>query len=85
MAQHRSLVEGSAVAAKIDAECADCDAQASQIRCSIQNHWNEQEGFVVADVDDNAGRSGKGIATVLSSIHSCVCPTLFRPIILIFK
>ncbi|KAF2755745.1 Glucoamylase [Pseudovirgaria hyperparasitica] len=70
IAQHRALIEGSAVAKQLGLTCANCDSQAPQVRCLIQKLWSSSGGYMYADVNANNGRSGKGTNTILASIHS---------------
>ncbi|KAF2242271.1 carbohydrate-binding module family 20 protein [Trematosphaeria pertusa] len=67
-AQHRALVEGSAFASAVGSSCANCDAQAPQVRCFLQQYWNGQ--FVVANINTNIGRSGKDVNAILASIQT---------------
>lgn len=69
VAQHRSLVEGSALAKELGVECINCDQEAPKVRCRMQSLWNN-EGYAMADVDNDSGRSGKGTNTILASIHT---------------
>ena len=69
IAQHRSLIEGIALAADLGAECANCDAEAPKIRCLLQDMWNGGEGYMMADINNDYGRSNKGTNTVISSNH----------------
>ncbi|KAF2194110.1 carbohydrate-binding module family 20 protein [Zopfia rhizophila CBS 207.26] len=67
-AQHRALVEGSAFAGSVGKSCANCDSQAPQVRCFLQRYWGN--GFVVSNINTNAGRSGKDANSILASIHT---------------
>lgn len=64
--QHRSLVEGSAFAARVGASCSWCDSQAPQILCYMQTFWT---GSYI-NANTGGGRSGKDANTVLASIHT---------------
>ncbi|KAF2713412.1 carbohydrate-binding module family 20 protein [Pleomassaria siparia CBS 279.74] len=67
-AQHRALVEGSSFAASIGQTCSNCDSQAPQIRCFLQQYWNGQ--YIVSNINTNTGRSGKDANSCLASIHT---------------
>lgn len=58
------------MAADLDAECADCEAQAAKIRCLLQDMWNGDKGYMEADINNDYGRSNKGTNTFIASIHS---------------
>lgn len=64
--QHRSLVEGSAFAARVGASCSWCDSQAPQILCYMQTFWTGS----YMNANTGGGRSGKDANTVLASIHT---------------
>lgn len=66
--QHRALVEGSAFAKSVGQSCANCDSQAPQVLCFLQTYWNGE--YVVSNINNNAGRSGKDANSVLTSIHT---------------
>jgi glucoamylase len=69
VAQHRSLIEGIAIASEIGVECIDCEAQAPAIRCLMSQLWNS-EGYMMSDINNSHDRTGKGTNTVIASIHS---------------
>jgi glucoamylase len=63
--QHRSLVEGAALAQSLDVTCTGCD-QAPEILCFMQSFWNGE--YVLANINVNNGRSGKDANTILGPI-----------------
>jgi glucoamylase len=67
--QHRALVEGSALAKLLGKSCSYCDSQAPQVLCFLQTFWGPSQGFVLANINQNNGRSGKDANTILGSIH----------------
>ncbi|KAL9029390.1 MAG: hypothetical protein Q9196_002361 [Gyalolechia fulgens] len=80
--QHRALVEGQALAEQIGKTCTACESQAPQVLCFLQSFWNGD--FVVSNINDQKGRSGKDANSILGSIHTfdptaaCDDPT-FQP------
>ncbi|KAH8687330.1 Six-hairpin glycosidase-like protein [Tricladium varicosporioides] len=69
-AQHRALVEGSALAAKLGKSCTYCDSQAPQVLCFLQTFWGSSQGYIIANTNTNNGRTGKDANTILGSIHT---------------
>jgi glucoamylase len=69
-AQHRALVEGSALAAQIGKSCTYCDSQAPQVLCFLQSFWGSSQGFILANINENNGRTGKDANTLLGSIQT---------------
>ncbi|KAI0009288.1 carbohydrate-binding module family 20 protein [Xylariaceae sp. FL0662B] len=67
-AQHRSLVQGSALATTLGDSPDAYDAVAPQILCFLQSFWSDAEGYIVANT--NSGRSGKDSNVILASIHT---------------
>lgn len=63
--QHRSLVQGKALAKKLGVTCTGC-SQESEILCFLQSFWNGQ--YFVANINENNGRSGLDGNTILGSI-----------------
>lgn len=63
--QYRSLIEGSALAAKIGKSCTNCDSQAPQVLCFLQSYWTGS--YALANT--GGGRSGKDANSLLTSIH----------------
>ncbi|KAH7407331.1 Six-hairpin glycosidase-like protein [Cadophora sp. MPI-SDFR-AT-0126] len=83
-AQHRALVEGSALAKLLGKTCTYCDSQAPQVLCFLQRFWGSSQGYVIANINQNSGRSGKDANTILGSIHlfdpTATCDaTTFQP------
>lgn len=66
--QHRALVEGNDLAHQIQQSCPGCVSQAPEILCMLQNFWNGE--YVVANINDYSGRSGKDANTLLGTIHT---------------
>lgn len=69
-AQHRALVEGSAVAKLLGSTCSACDAIAPQILCFQQTFWSSSGGYMLANINVNNGRSAKDANVILSSIQN---------------
>ncbi|KAH8811544.1 Six-hairpin glycosidase-like protein [Xylogone sp. PMI_703] len=67
-AQHRALVEGSALAGQLGKSCAYCDSQAPQILCFLQSFWGSSQGFILSNINENNGRSNKDANALLSAI-----------------
>ncbi|OTB05419.1 carbohydrate-binding module family 20 protein [Hypoxylon sp. CI-4A] len=68
-AQHRSLVEGSALASTLGEDTTAYDAIAPQVLCFQQSFWDASNGFAIANFANN-GRSGKDGNSILASIHN---------------
>ena len=66
--QHRALVEGDALAQQIGKMCTACTSQAPNILCFLQSFWNGQ--YILANINEDNGRSGKDANTLLGSIHT---------------
>ncbi|KAL9001121.1 MAG: hypothetical protein Q9169_000304 [Polycauliona sp. 2 TL-2023] len=66
--QHRALVEGQAFAESIGTSCAACSTQAPEVLCFLQTLWNG--GFITSNINDQSGRSGKDVNSILASIHT---------------
>lgn len=66
--QHRALVEGNILAQQIGKTCASCISQAPNILCLLQSFWNGK--YVIANINENNGRSGRDANTLLGSIHT---------------
>ncbi|KAG4029361.1 hypothetical protein MFRU_016g01150 [Monilinia fructicola] len=69
-AQHRALVEGSALAAQIGQSCTYCDSQAPQVLCFLQSFWSSSSGYIISNINQNNGRTGKDANSILSSIQT---------------
>lgn len=69
-AQHRSLVEGSALAKTLGTSCPACDAIAPQVLCFLQTFWSPSNGYILANTNVNNGRSAKDANVILGSIHT---------------
>ncbi|KAF1831222.1 glucoamylase/glucan 1,4-alpha-glucosidase-like protein [Decorospora gaudefroyi] len=67
-AQHRALVEGAALAAKIGQMCDGCSDAAPQILCFLESFWTGS--YIDSNINVNDGRTGKDANSVLSSIHT---------------
>ena len=66
--QHRALVEGNALAGQIGETCPGCISQAPQILCLMEGFWNN--GYMLANINENNGRSSKDVNTILAVIHT---------------
>lgn len=64
--QHRALVEGTALSVQIGQTCPGC-SQAPEILCFLQSYWNGE--YLLANINDNNGRSSKDANTLLGSIQ----------------
>ncbi|KAI1139661.1 carbohydrate-binding module family 20 protein [Hypoxylon sp. FL0543] len=69
-AQHRSLVEGAALANTLGVSTTAYDAVAPQILCFLQSFWSASDGYTLANINVNNGRSAKDANALLGSIHS---------------
>ncbi|KAI0804948.1 family 15 glycosyl hydrolase [Xylaria sp. FL0064] len=69
-AQHRALVEGSALAKALGSTCSACDAIAPQVLCFLQTFWSSSSGYTLANINVNNGRSAKDANVILGSIHN---------------
>ncbi|KAI1499790.1 Six-hairpin glycosidase-like protein [Biscogniauxia marginata] len=67
--QHRSLVEGSALAKSLGTTCSACDAIAPQVLCFLQSFWSSSSGYVISNLG-SSGRNGKDANSILGSIHT---------------
>ncbi|KAI0016653.1 glycoside hydrolase family 15 protein [Xylariomycetidae sp. FL0641] len=68
-ASHRALVEGSVVAKTLETTCSECDDIAPQVLCFLQSFWSSSDGYIIANINVNNGRTGKDANTILGSIH----------------
>ncbi|KAI0518382.1 family 15 glycosyl hydrolase [Xylaria bambusicola] len=69
-AQHRALIEGSALAKTLGSSCSACDAIAPQVLCFLQTFWSPSSGYALANINVNNGRSAKDANVILGSIHN---------------
>ncbi|KAI1427903.1 family 15 glycosyl hydrolase [Xylaria sp. FL1777] len=69
-AQHRALIEGSALAKALGSSCNACDAIAPQVLCFLQTFWSASSGYTLANINVNNGRSAKDANVILGSIHN---------------
>lgn len=69
-AQHRSLVEGSALATTLGKSATDYDAIAPQVLCFLQSFWSPASGYVRANTNVNTGRAERDANVILGSIHT---------------
>lgn len=65
--QHRALVEGNALATRLNHTCSNCVSQAPQVLCFLQSYWTGS--YVLANFG-GSGRSGKDVNSILGSIHT---------------
>ncbi|ESZ97354.1 glycoside hydrolase family 15 protein [Sclerotinia borealis F-4128] len=69
--QHRALVEGAKFATALGESCPNCEAQASEILCMLQNYWNGGSIDSNIQVQSTAyDRSGLDCNSILTSIHT---------------
>ncbi|KAI0884713.1 carbohydrate-binding module family 20 protein [Annulohypoxylon maeteangense] len=68
-AQHRSLVEGSALAKTLGKTTSTYDAIAPHILCFLQTFWSSS-GYALANINVNNGRTAKDANVILASIHT---------------
>lgn len=61
-------MEGNTLAEQIGQTCPGCVSQAPQVLCFLQSYWNGQ--YVLANINENNGRSSKDVNTILGSIHT---------------
>lgn len=69
--QHRALIEGGKFATALGESCSDCEAQASEIICFLQNYWNGTA--IVSNIQVQSttyNRSGLDCNSILTSIHT---------------
>lgn len=69
-AQHRALVEGSALATTLGTTLPAADAVAPQVLCFLQTFWSSSGGYALANINVNNGRTAKDANVILGSIHS---------------
>jgi glucoamylase len=63
--QHRSLVEGTALAKTLGVTCTGCD-QAPEVLCFLQSFWNGE--YIVSNINVDNGRTGLDGNSILGSI-----------------
>ncbi|CRK32910.1 hypothetical protein BN1708_019142, partial [Verticillium longisporum] len=68
--QHRSLVEGAALAQQLGQTCNGCAGIAPQILCFQQRFWNPSQGYVISNINGGSYRNGKDANSILTSIHN---------------
>ncbi|XWX00858.1 hypothetical protein V2A60_008881 [Cordyceps javanica] len=68
--QHRSLVEGSTLAAKLGEDGSVYGQVAPQILCFQQTFWVPSGGYINSNINQNNGRTGKDVNSILTSIHN---------------
>ncbi|KAI1799398.1 carbohydrate-binding module family 20 protein [Daldinia bambusicola] len=68
--QHRSLVEGSALAKTLGTNHDVYDAIAPHILCFQQTFWSPSGGYALANINVNNGRSAKDGNSILTSNHN---------------
>ncbi|CCU74978.1 glucoamylase, partial [Blumeria hordei DH14] len=67
--QYRALVEGSTLAASLGKKCESCESQAPQLLCFLQSFWDPHRGYMLANINDESGRSAIDSNTILAAIH----------------
>ncbi|KAL7919963.1 glycoside hydrolase family 15 protein [Trichoderma austrokoningii] len=68
--QHRALVEANALATTLGRSLPYAQNQAAQALCFLQSFWSPSQGYIIANINQNNGRSGKDSNTLLGSIHT---------------
>ncbi|CAN8103368.1 unnamed protein product [Discula destructiva] len=68
--QHRSLVQGTALAATLGKSSTAYSTVAPQILCFLQSFWSPSSGYIIANINENNGRTGKDSNTLLSAIST---------------
>lgn len=68
--QHRALVEGNTLAQELGFTCPGCVSQAPQVLCFLQSFWSASQGYIIANINENNGRTGKDANTIIGSIQS---------------
>ncbi|KAB8303036.1 hypothetical protein EYC80_004490 [Monilinia laxa] len=69
--QHRALVEGAKFATALGESCPDCESQAPEVLCMLQNYWNGSSIDSNIQVQSsNYDRSGLDCNSILTSIHT---------------
>ena len=58
-AQYRSLIEGSDFVASIGSPNPKYAQAAAGVLCFLQDFWSPSGGYMIANINDNAGRTGK--------------------------
>ena len=67
--QYRALVEGSNLLSTLGLSCPNCDSQAPQILCFLQDYWNGTAIVANINLNSDYGRSGRDANSILTSIH----------------
>ncbi|KAA8571614.1 hypothetical protein EYC84_001611 [Monilinia fructicola] len=55
---------------KIGQSCTYCDSQAPQVLCFLQSFWSSSSGYIISNINQNNGRTGKDANSILSSIQT---------------
>lgn len=62
LSQHRALVQGPQVAARLGLSCPNCESQAPEIACFLANSfWNATGNHVISNINTGAGFGRSGI------------------------
>jgi len=64
--QHRSLVQGAALAETLGVDCPACESQQAELLCFLQTFWNGE--FIIANLNVDNGRIGVDANTILGPI-----------------
>ncbi|KAK0626084.1 glucan 1, 4-alpha-glucosidase [Immersiella caudata] len=67
---HRALVEGAALAKSLGLSCPACTAVAPRVLCFVQSFWNQNQGYVVSNINGGEYRNGRDANSILASIHN---------------
>ncbi|KAM0314403.1 hypothetical protein ACHAO8_004771 [Botrytis cinerea] len=69
--QHRALVEGAKFATALGESCNDCEEQAPEVLCMLQDYWNGASINSNIQVQSSTyDRSGLDCNSILTSIHT---------------
>ncbi|KAA8574592.1 hypothetical protein EYC84_006034 [Monilinia fructicola] len=69
--QHRALVEGAKFATDLGESCPNCESQAPEVLCRLQDYWNGSSINSNIQVQSSSyDRSGLDCNSILTSIHT---------------
>ncbi|KAK0651308.1 glycoside hydrolase family 15 protein [Cercophora newfieldiana] len=69
-ASHRALIEGAVLAQSLGTSCTACSTVAPRILCFVQSFWNQNQGYVVSNINGGNYRNGRDANSLLASIHN---------------
>lgn len=67
--QYRALVEGANLMTALGSSCPNCESQAPQILCFLQDYWNGTAIVANINLNQDYKRSGRDANSILTSIH----------------